>query len=100
MSCPRSFFSSLPANSPPRLVSKRVSFGTDLKGPEIKGLPVPKVSPIIEGMKTALPCPLCGSTDNRTTGPVRLASGTVAEGRQCNHCGELWTVDDAGHETR
>jgi hypothetical protein len=51
-------------------------------------------------MRHGPPCPLCGSTDNRTAGPVRLASGTVAEGRQCNRCGESWAVDDTGHEPR
>lgn len=50
--------------------------------------------------ESAIACPLCAATDTRSTGPVRLASGAVAEGRQCSACGERWTIDDAGEEIR
>jgi hypothetical protein len=51
----------------------------------------------MRGMKTAVVCPFCQSTDdNRSTGLVRLANGSVAEERQCDRCGEKWTIDVAG----
>jgi transcriptional regulator NrdR family protein len=51
-------------------------------------------------MMELMRCPLCDSLNNIATGLVRLASGAVAEGRQCRACGERWAIDDSGVEVR